>query len=106
MKLGTYLEQHSITYADFAARIGVSHARTVERYAKALRVPDGAIMKRIVEETDGMVMPNDFFELGDFTPSMAATGKTVRDDSETGKKSKTSPVDLPFRAQTVAEVRL
>jgi transcriptional regulator with XRE-family HTH domain len=108
MKLRAYLELHSVTYADFATRISVSHARTVERYAKEQRVPDATIMKRIAEETAGSVMPNDFFGLGDFEQSMVASTTAVRDAPETGNERKLSAQSAarPFEKPLLAEARL
>jgi DNA-binding transcriptional regulator YdaS (Cro superfamily) len=61
MRLSEYLDREGTTYVAFAERIGASHARTVERYAKGMRMPDATMMPRIVEATGGEVTPNDFF---------------------------------------------
>jgi len=63
MKLDTYLASHQLTYRAFAEMIGVGHARTVERYAKGQRIPDGETMPKIAEVTGGLVTPNDFFDI-------------------------------------------
>lgn len=65
MTLAEYLAAKKITYAAFAERIGAGHARTVERYAKGQRTPDGDTLRTIFEQTDGEVTPNDFFGVGD-----------------------------------------
>lgn len=63
MLLALYLTSHSLSFAEFARRIGSRHARTVERYAKQQQRPNGAMMAAIVRETQGQVTPNDFFGL-------------------------------------------
>jgi transcriptional regulator with XRE-family HTH domain len=61
MTLSEYLATEKITYAAFAERIGAGHARTVERYAKGQRTPDGDMLRTIFDKSDGAVTPNDFF---------------------------------------------
>jgi transcriptional regulator with XRE-family HTH domain len=61
MTLRDYLDREGLTLAAFAKRIGTDHARTVERYAKGLTIPDRQMMPRIVDATGGQVTPNDFF---------------------------------------------
>lgn len=61
MTLSDYLKANELTLTEFARRIGTSHARTVERYAKGQQVPNREMMTRIVEVTGGAVTPNDFF---------------------------------------------
>ncbi len=61
MLLTTYLEREELSLSAFARRIGTKHARTVERYAKGLAIPNRAMMERIVKATDGAVQPNDFY---------------------------------------------
>lgn len=61
MTLRDYLIREKLNYAAFAERINAGHARTVERYAKGQRMPDGTMMLRIVEATGSEVTPNDFF---------------------------------------------
>lgn len=60
MKLRTYLADNKITFTDFAKRIGVGHARTVERYAKGQRHPRPTAMAAIRRETGGAVTADDF----------------------------------------------
>ena len=59
MKLEAYLAENKISLGEFARRIGVCNARTVQRYVRGRR-PSGPIMDRIAVETGNMVMPNDF----------------------------------------------
>jgi transposase len=61
LTLGRYLERQRMTPLAFSLRIGVSD-ETVRRYVRGIRVPESPIMKRIIAETRGAVMPNDFFE--------------------------------------------
>ncbi|AHE55522.1 hypothetical protein [Sphingomonas sanxanigenens] len=61
MKLSDYLAANSISYAEFARKIGAQHRRTVERYAKGARIPIGKMMAAIAIATGGQVQPNDFF---------------------------------------------
>jgi hypothetical protein len=63
MRLADYLRDHSLSYSEFARRIGTRHARTVERHAKGLQRPNDALMAAIFEATSGSVTPNDFFDL-------------------------------------------
>ena len=60
MDLKDYLDGEGISLGEFARRINVRNARTVQRYIKKLRVPNGPVMARIAEETGGKVTPNDF----------------------------------------------
>jgi len=60
MKLADYLEETGMTQAAFAAKIRV-HQRTVTRYVAGGRMPRPTVMKRIEEETDGKVRPEDFY---------------------------------------------
>ena len=60
MTLARYLALHKLTPLAFARRIGVSD-ESVRRYARGIRVPESPTMRRIIAETGGAVMPNDFF---------------------------------------------
>lgn len=62
MKLGEWLSQHSVTPIEFAARIG-RHRTTVVRLVRGLTTPDPDTMQAILTATDGVVTPNDFFDL-------------------------------------------
>jgi len=62
MTLGQYLQDNSISFSEFARRIGTPHARTVSRYVKGTRVPSGRMMGQIVKATGGAVQVSDFFE--------------------------------------------
>ena len=62
MKLKSYIRGEGLTYQQFAEKINVSSARTVQRYAEG-RIPEPNIMRRIVLATGGQVQPNDFFEV-------------------------------------------
>lgn len=60
MTLNSYLLDHSITEAAFAARVGVDQS-TVHRWRKG-QMPEGpSTMRAIARETGGKVTANDFF---------------------------------------------
>lgn len=63
MKLSDYLKHTNTTPSEFAHRIGTS-VPSVRRYLDGSRKPSSEIVKRIITETDGAVMPNDFW-IGD-----------------------------------------
>ena len=63
MQLKDFLKDAKIGYTEFAKRIDVANARTVQRYADGKRTPSREIMQRIIDETDGKVTPNDFHDL-------------------------------------------
>ena len=60
MELAAFLDREEISLSEFARRIGAKNARTVQRYTKHGRVPSGPMMIRIMQETGGAVMPDDF----------------------------------------------
>jgi hypothetical protein len=62
MKLANWLEAKKMTRAAFAVRIGKS-AGMVTLYCDGTIWPPGDAMQRIVAETGGDVMPNDFLSL-------------------------------------------
>ncbi|MGC2853931.1 helix-turn-helix domain-containing protein [Novispirillum sp. DQ9] len=62
MKLADYMKVHGLGPSEMARRLKVSHA-TVSRYRDGDRVPEPDVMRRIVEETGGAVLPNDFYDL-------------------------------------------
>lgn len=59
MTLDEFLSSSETTEAAFARRIGVAQ-QAVNRYRRG-RIPERAIMRRIVEATGGAVQPNDFY---------------------------------------------
>lgn len=61
MTLDDYLKANSLTEDAFAERLNVSQP-AVHRYRNG-RIPTPDIMQRIVEQTSGLVTPNDFFGL-------------------------------------------
>jgi hypothetical protein len=61
MQLAEYLSENSLSYAEFARRIGAKHRRTVERCAKRARTPSSRMMHAISKVTEGKVSANDFF---------------------------------------------
>lgn len=60
MRLRQYLDEHSISVAEFAAQIGVT-VQAVYRYLDGDRLPERRIMEQIKEATGGTVTPNDFY---------------------------------------------
>ena len=60
MKLRQYLAEHGLTLEAFAGRIGVSTGAAC-RYALGTRMPQRAVMARIVEATGGEVTAQDFY---------------------------------------------
>lgn len=58
MTLDEYLIEKELTNAAFGARIGVT-GETVRRYRNGERWPDRDQWQRIIEETNGVVTPND-----------------------------------------------
>lgn len=63
MKLFDYLRTENVSMSEFARRIDVRNARTVQRYVKGVRTPSRSVMSAITRETGGLVQPNDFFEI-------------------------------------------
>ena len=63
MLLRDFLTAHRLTYENFARVLGVSNARTVQRYASGERIPRPAVMARIREATGGVVTASDFYDL-------------------------------------------
>lgn len=61
MNLKDYLSSANLTFEQFAKQIGVSHARTVQRYVTGERIPDREIMAKIATSTRGLVTANDFY---------------------------------------------
>jgi transcriptional regulator with XRE-family HTH domain len=64
MRLYDYIKKQKITVESFANDIGVSQP-TIRRYIKRLRIPSPNIMVKIFIVTNGLVQPNDFFDLPD-----------------------------------------
>jgi len=61
MDLGTYQKQHGLSVSDLELLIGVSHS-ALHRYMYLGRIPEVAVLRRILAVTDGQVTPNDFFD--------------------------------------------
>jgi transcriptional regulator with XRE-family HTH domain len=60
MTLTEYLHANDLTASEFARRMGVS-PQAVHRYCDGGRVPRKPEMEKILDLTDGLVTPNDFF---------------------------------------------
>ena len=61
MRLADWLTANDTSDAAFAAPIGVTR-QTVARYKSGDRRPEGDVLERIVQVTDGRVTPNDFLD--------------------------------------------
>lgn len=62
MKLQEWLDETGESVPGFAKRIDRT-PEAVRRYAAGKRIPDRETMPRIVEETEGKVTANDFFDI-------------------------------------------
>jgi hypothetical protein len=60
MKLFEYLHYNNISLKVFGNRIGVS-SPTMTAYKKGIKIPPKSTMEKIIKETKGQVMPNDFY---------------------------------------------
>jgi predicted transcriptional regulator len=63
MRLEKYLQDYSISAADFAGQIGAKSRATVYRYIKGIRMPEVEVMTKIFEVTNGQVTANDFYNI-------------------------------------------
>lgn len=70
MRQRDYRYQHKISVATFADSIGVSEV-AAWRYENG-RVPEAAVMARIIATTAGAVTANDYFDMPALTPGDAA----------------------------------
>lgn len=66
MTLESYRKSKSLSYADLARLLGVSHATMVRRWCRPFGAEDKVIptvryMERIINLTHGSVTPNDFY---------------------------------------------
>ena len=62
MKLSEYMHVTGETPAGMARSLDTSW-QTVKNYMTGNRIPEAAIMTRIVAATNGAVQPNDFYDL-------------------------------------------
>lgn len=62
MKLKSYIIAQDISLSDMARQLETS-PQTVQLWAEGLRIPRQDMMRRIYELTDGLVQPNDFYDL-------------------------------------------
>ena len=61
MKLNEYVKSHSMSIAEAARSFG-STTQSMYYWAKGLRIPRPAAMKKIQAWTDGKVQPKDFYD--------------------------------------------
>jgi len=62
MTLEDWLTENAFTYAAFGIMVGTT-APVVWRWAHGQRLPSAKFMTKIVDVTDGEVMPSDFYNL-------------------------------------------
>ena len=62
MRLEHWLQKNGCTPSGFARRIGVPPS-TISRLLQDRRSPSYEIMRKIINGTNGEVLPNDFFDL-------------------------------------------
>jgi len=62
MRLNTYLEDNSLTAAEFATRVGDVTGEAVRLWAAGRRMPEAAIAQRIVDATGGAVTVQDLHD--------------------------------------------
>ena len=63
VKLSLHLKEIGLTQAEYGDRIGKSQ-QAIQRYCDD-RIPARDVMLRIYVDTNGMVTPNDFYNLPD-----------------------------------------
>jgi hypothetical protein len=64
MKFRDWMAIENLTYDQAAARLGVSNGTVARRYALGLALPNRQMMRRIFDATNGLVRPDDFYDLG------------------------------------------
>ena len=64
-------EKYDGSRSRYAAAICTSPI-SVRRYERGVRRPDDDVMKRIYEESDGKLQPNDFYELPELQTQKAS----------------------------------
>ena len=62
MDLSAYQAKHSLTVAELARTCGVT-VQALHRYMWRGRIPETAVLARILAATKGEVTPNDFFAI-------------------------------------------
>ena len=62
MKLKSYIIAHEISLSEMARQLQTS-PQNVHFWAEGLRIPREDFMRRIFRLTDGLVQPNDFYDL-------------------------------------------
>lgn len=62
-KLGTYLRDKKITFAEFGGRIGKTRS-TISRIVAGKVNVDRQTAQAIFDATDGAITPNDLFDIG------------------------------------------
>ena len=81
MQLQDWLTMKGLSNPQFGRAISRT-AEAVRRYASGERIPDRDTMTAIVRETDGVVMPNDFYglehdEAGSAETDLSSPGKSA-----------------------------
>lgn len=75
MTLSEYLSRHGLHQQAFAERVGLTQS-TISRYVSGERMPKRQHLRRIMEETRGLVTPTDFL-IGDV--KLAYADETVHE---------------------------
>lgn len=62
MKLADWLKEREMSQAAFARKAGVSQG-AIARFVLGMRTPNKAMMRKILDATEGRVTPNDFHDM-------------------------------------------
>ena len=74
MKLRTYLNDHRITTAAFGRAAGVRLRSTMQRIVNRGAIPRPDLMRKIYVLTNGVVTPNDFYDLPELATADSGLG--------------------------------
>jgi transcriptional regulator with XRE-family HTH domain len=61
MKLGSWMEREGVADEAFASRCGVDRT-TILRVRRGTHKPSPVLMEEIARQTNGEVLPNDYFD--------------------------------------------
>lgn len=77
MKLDAFIKTHGLTGEEFAAKAGISRS-DVSKYRSGRSKPKDDAMRKIFAATNGLVTPNDFYDLPEppLSPSSAESAVT------------------------------
>jgi transcriptional regulator with XRE-family HTH domain len=63
MKLAEWIKSKNLTLEEAAARFGAANGSVVERWANGKQLPRPLFMQKIFAATEGLVRPDDFYDL-------------------------------------------